>query len=136
MKFFISILIVGGTIWLVSQLVHFYQKSTVNSIDHQRAPATAVVSNPDDDLPPLAPVLEASLKQAMAGGANAMKEWLETNGTYLRDPRKAAIQLDFAQILARSDPAGAKRLYFEVKGRNPQGAAVSGRLQKLAKLFE
>lgn len=136
MKVFISILIIGGTIWLVSQLVHFYQKSTANSIDHQRAPAAAVVANPDDDLPPLAPALEASLKQAMAGGSSAMKEWLETNGPYLRDPRKAAIQLDFAQVLARSDPAGAKRLYLEIKGRNPQGAAVSGRLQKLAKLFD
>ncbi len=136
MKALITILIVGGAIWGLAQLVHFYQKSTANSIDHQRTATTAAPANPDDELPPLPPALEASLKQALAGGAGTMKDWLETNGSFLRDPRKAAIQLDYAQILARSDPAGARRLYQEVKARNPSGAAVSGRLQKLSRLFE
>ena len=136
MKALITILIVGGAIWGLAQLVHFYQKSTANSIDHQRTVAPTASTNPDDELPQLPPALEASLKQALAGGSGTMKEWLDANGPFLRDPRKAAIQLDYAQILARSDPAGAKRLYLEVKGRNPSGAAVSGRLQKLSRLFE
>ena len=136
MKALITILIVGGAIWGLSQLVHFYQKSTANSIDHQRSAAPTASTNPDDELPQLPPALEASLKQALAGGAGTMKDWLDANGPFLKDPRKAAIQLDYAQILALRDPAGAKRLYQEVKARNPTGAAVSGRLQKLSRLFE
>lgn len=135
MKTLITIVIIGAAIWGLSQLIHFYQKSTVNSIDHQKT-SVAVVSNPDDELPSLPPAMEASLKQAMAGGTSAMKEWFEANGAFLRDPRKAAIQLDYAQLLSRSDPAGAKRLYLEVKARNPTGAAVNGRLQRLSRVFE
>lgn len=136
MKALMAILLIAAAIWGMSQIVHVYQKSQANAIDRPRPTSAVAQANPDDDLPPLLPALEASLKQAMAGGASTMKEWMDVNSPYLRDPRKAAIQLDYARILAGSDPAGAKRLYLEVKARNVTVAAVTGRLQKLARIFE
>jgi hypothetical protein len=134
MKTLITIFIVGSAIWGLSQLVKFYEKSRENSIDRPRPVQAA--TNPDDELPPLPPALEASLKTAMAAGALTMREWLDANRIYIQDPRRAAIELDYAQLLSRSDPIGAKLLYQQVKSRNPQGAAVAARLQRLAKIFE
>jgi Na+-transporting methylmalonyl-CoA/oxaloacetate decarboxylase gamma subunit len=136
MKALMAILLIAAAIWGMSQIVHVYQKSQANAIDRPRQAAALTPPNPDDDLPQLPAALEASLKQAMAGSSSSMKDWMDANGPYLHDPRKAAIQLDYARILASSDPAGAKRLYQEVKARNVTLPAVTGRLQKLARLFE
>jgi hypothetical protein len=65
-----------------------------------------------------------------------MREWLEEHQAALRDPRKAAIELDYAQLLVRSDPAGARRVYQLVRSRVPATSPVYDRVQKLAKLFD
>jgi hypothetical protein len=65
-----------------------------------------------------------------------MKEWLAANQSALRDPRRAAIELDYAQLLVRSDPAGARRIYQAVKARTAADSPVYDRVQKLGKLFD
>ena len=129
----IGVLILVAVIWGFSQLVIFYGKTKLES---EGPPKNQQVAAPADPVPPLPPALEASLQQAKAGGAGAVKDWLAANQPYLRDPRKAAIELDFARMLARSDPAGAKRVYLAVKARTPSDSPAYAKVQELAKLFE
>lgn len=129
----IGFLILLTAIWGFSKLVIFYGKT---KLETEGPPRSQQVAAPVDPLPALSPALEASLAQAKNGGASAMKDWLADNQAALRDPRKAAIELDYAQMLVRSDPAGAKRVFQAVKARTPAGSPVAERVQKLGKLFE
>ena len=129
----IGVLIVLVAIWGFSKLVIFYGKT---KLETEGPPKSQQAAAPVDPLPPLAPALEASFQQAKAGGAFAMKDWLAANQAFLRDPKKAAIELDYAQLLVRSDPAGAKRVYHAVKARTPADSPVFERVQKLGRLFE
>ena len=129
----IAILILLVAIWGFSKLVALYDKT---KLENEGAPKIRQVTNPEDSLPPLPPALENSLTQAKNGGAAAMKEWLAANQVALRDPRRAAIELDYAQMLVRGDPAGAKRVYLAVKARTSADSPVYERLQKLGRLFE
>jgi hypothetical protein len=128
-----GVLILLVIIWGFSQLVIFYGKTKLES---EGTPKTQQVAAPTDPVPPLPPALEASLQQAKTGGTDAVKEWLAANQPYLRDPRKAVVELDYARMLARSDPAGAKRVYLAVKERTPAGSPAYAKLRELAKLFE
>jgi hypothetical protein len=87
-------------------------------------------------LPPLTPQMEASLQQAKAGGVDAFKAWLERSLPYLQDPRKADIELDYVQVLARSNPAEARRKFAEVRSRVAPDSPVYERIKKLEKTFQ
>jgi hypothetical protein len=87
-------------------------------------------------LPPLTPQMEAALAQAKAGGVDAFKVWLDRSGPYLQDPRKADIELDYVQMLARSNPAEARRKFAEVKARVTADSPVYERIKKLEKTFQ
>lgn len=129
----IAILILLAAIWGFSKLVSLYNKT---KLENEGPPRVRQAVAPEDSLPPLPPALENSLGQARSGGSAAMKEWLAVNQAALRDPRRAAIELDYAQLLVRGDPAGAKRVYQAVKARTPPDSPVYERLQKLGRLFE
>ena len=88
------------------------------------------------ELPSLTPQLEASPQQAKAGGAAAFKAWLDRYGNAVQDPRKADIELDYVQMLARSDPAGAKRLFATVRARIPADSILIDRVKKLEKIYQ
>jgi hypothetical protein len=129
----IGILILVAGFWGFFKLMGLYNKTKIESEGPAKVQQAAA---PADALPPLPPALEASLAQAKAGGADAMKDWLAANQPYLRDPRKAAIELDYARLLVRSDPAGAKRIYQAVKARTPADSPVAEQLKSLGRLFE
>ena len=133
MKNVFSILIILGVIWGVSKLIGFYDKTKIAT---EGPPRSQTVAPAPDPLPVLPPALETSLQQAQASGASGMRDWLEEHQAALRDPRKAAIELDYAQLLVRSDPAGARRIYQVVRARVPATSPVYDRVQKLAKLFD
>lgn len=133
MSNFFGILILLVVIWGVSNLVGFYNKTKVATEGPPRTQSTAPVADP---LPPLTPALEASLAQARAGGVEGLRDWLSANQAGVRDPRRAAIELDYAQLLVRSDPAGARRIYQAVRSRTAADSPVYDRVQKLGKLFD
>ncbi len=133
MKNVFTILIILSVVWGVSKLIGFYDKTKLAT---EGPPRNQVVAPAPEPLPALAPALEASLQQAQAAGASGMRDWLEEHQAVLRDPRKAAIELDYAQLLVRSDPVGARRIYQVVRARVPAGSPVYDRVQKLAKLFD
>jgi hypothetical protein len=80
--------------------------------------------------------MEKSLQQAQAQGAGAMREWLKAYGNMVQDPRKAWIELDYCLLLARENPAEAKRVFAEVKARTPQSSPVWPRIKQMEKTYQ
>src|SRR5437016_3117290 len=78
------------------------------------------------------PALEAAEKQ----GAPGLKNFLKTYNRVVQDPRKAWIELDYCVLIAREDPAEAKRIFAAVKDRTPASSPVYGRVKKLEKTYE
>jgi len=54
----------------------------------------------------------------------------------VQDPRKAWIELDYCVMVAREDPAEAKRVFRDVKARTAASSPVWPRIQKLQKTYE
>jgi hypothetical protein len=90
----------------------------------------------DESLPSLSPPLEASLASATQAGPQALRQWLNQNGAWVPEPRLSAIQLDYAQMLVRSNPAEARRVYAAVKARTPANSPLASRLKQLSRTFE
>lgn len=114
----------------VSQIVKVYQRSQPDT------PTKGATSAPVDPLPPLPDALQASYQTALAGGAPTLKEWLATYGARVADPRKGDIELEYARLLARNDPGGARRVYLAVKERTPPDSPLIPRIRQLSRLFE
>jgi hypothetical protein len=87
-------------------------------------------------LPGLPRNLEPTLQAAQKQGGAALREWLKTYGKMVQDPRKAWIELDYCVLIARDDPAEARRVFAAVKDRTPASSPVYGRVKKLEKTYE
>ena len=80
--------------------------------------------------------LETSLQAAEQAGAAGLKAWLNTYGRMVRDPRRAWIELDYCVMLARDNPAEAKRLFATSKERTPASSPVYPRIKQLERTYE
>src|SRR5262245_986185 len=80
--------------------------------------------------------LQSTLEAAEKQGAPGLKNFLRTYDRSLQDPRKAWIELDYIVLLARDDPAGAKRLFAMVKDRTSPASPVWPRIKQLEKTYE
>src|SRR5690349_15991141 len=113
----------------------FYWESVKNEETDakKQAAATAVTS---ESLAGVPQGLQQSLQKAQQQGAVALGSWLKMNDRRIQDPRKAWIQLDYCDLIARKDPAEAKRLFAEVKNRTPPSSPVYSRIKSLEKIYE
>ena len=82
-------------------------------------------------LPGMPPQFEASLQNAQAQGAPALAAWLNQYRAHIRDPRLAAIELDYVVLVSRSNPNEAKRVFQSVKARTPASSPVYDRVKRL-----
>ena len=91
-----------------------------------------------DALKGLGSPISQSYQKAVQGGAPALKKWLDENAASpdLQDPRKAWIQLDYVVMVARENPAEAKRVFAQVKARVDSSSPVFPRLKKLAATYD
>ena len=80
----------------------------------------------------LEPTLEAAQKQ----GAIGLRNWLKAYDKVIQDPRKAWIQLDYCVLVAREDPAEARRAFKEVKDRTPASSPVMPRIKQLENTYQ
>ena len=80
--------------------------------------------------------MEDALTKAQQRGASAMGEWLKTTRPMIQDPRLAWIELDYVVILARENPAAAKKVFANVKDRTPPTSPVYPRIKQLEKTYE
>ena len=80
--------------------------------------------------------LEESLSKAQAGGAKTLKAWLDAYGKSVQDPRLASVQLDYVLLVAREDPAEARRVFADVKKRTPASSPVYPRVKQLEPTYQ
>jgi hypothetical protein len=65
-----------------------------------------------------------------------LKDFLSTYGNTVNDPRLAAIELDYAVLVAPSNPSEARRVFAKVKGRLQENSPVYDRMKRLEKTYE
>ena len=127
-------LLIASVVYGVYRISRVYEAADVE--ERARAREAASELAPEASLPALSPQAEATLAAATTTGAPALKTWLEANARFIPEPRLSAIQLDYAQLLIRSNPAEARRIYEAVKARTPVGSPLAPRLARLSKTFQ
>ncbi len=134
----IAALIILLVLWGGWELFFYWERVKNEQETQKKQAAAALVVG--DNLPGMpyntAYQLDKSLKAAQTQGPAAMKNWLKTYGTMVKDPRKAWIELDYCQLLASQDPAEARRIFAEVKARTPQSSPVWPRIKEMEKTYQ
>jgi hypothetical protein len=131
MKAFITLVVVIG-LYLLGKSV--FQQAKVKQAKDE-AIARGDPAKPADGLEGLPAQFEPSLQAAVSQGAPALKAWIERYRSYIRDPKLAAIELDYVVLVSRSNPAEAKRAFQAVKARVRPGSPVYDRVKRLDPTF-
>ena len=111
-----------------------YWEDVRNEKESVRKEQAAAVSS--ETLQGLPYGLDQSLRTAESQGPAALKSWLKDYGHLVQDPRKAWIELDYCVMIARNDPAEAKRVFAAVKERTGPTSPVWKRVKQLAPTYE
>ena len=130
----ITVLIIAVVLYGGWHLFLYWEKVKNEEETAKKQEAAAIVD--PNQLPGLPRNLEPALQAVQRQGAPAMKEWLKIFGPMVQDPRKAWIELDYCALIAREDPAEARRVFAAVKERTPASSPVWGRVKKLEKTYE
>ena len=123
MKALITLLLIVGVYWIGKSISTEYKAKQAK----ENPPHTAT-ANPLEGLPEQ---FEASLQEAESQGAPALKAWLQKYRPYVRDPRLAAIELNYVVLVSRTNPAEAKKVFQSVKRRTPKNSPVYDRVKRL-----
>jgi hypothetical protein len=120
------------------QLFFYWEKvKNEEETEKKQIAAAAVIGDQLPGMPPqLQFQLDNSLRAAQSQGAAALKNWLDTYGRNVQDPRKAWIELDYCTLLSRQNTAEARRIFAEVKKRTPQTSPVWQRIKQIEKTYE
>ena len=136
MKPIISILVilivcVGG--W---KLFEYWEKTDQDQEVTKRADDGADIR--ENDLPGMPYQLEPNYAKARQKGVAGLKEFLDAYGKApkFQDPRKAWVELDYAVLIAGSDPVEAKKIFLDVKSRIRTNAPIYRRIRAMSKTFE
>jgi hypothetical protein len=130
----IAVLIVALMLFGVFKLFFYFEQVKNERETAQKQAAAALVIG--DQLEGLPQSLVASLQAAQTQGTAGLRNWLKTFGHAVQDPRKAWIELDYVVMLARENPAEARKLFAEVKQRTPPSSPVWPRIKQLQSTFE
>jgi hypothetical protein len=135
MRQFLGILIVVAVLMMVKRL---YTKYEAIKKEGSRSEQTTPAANPNDSsaLPGLPPTLEAPLQTAQKQGADGLRNFLAQYHYAIRDPRLAAIELDYVVLVNLKDPAEARRVFKAVQERTPTSSPVYERVKRLAKTYQ
>jgi hypothetical protein len=127
MKALITFLLLFGIYFLGKTIYREAKKKQAK----EEAAARGEPAGPADGLEGMPAHFEASLQQAAAQGAPALKAWIDRYRPYIRDPKLAAIELDYVVLVSRSNPVEAKRAFRTVKARVPPSSPVYDRVKRL-----
>lgn len=140
MKALITIFILLVAVYLFTQLVGFYNRTArpqpQPGWEQEAAPASVPRSAGEESLSGLPPYLEASLAEAQQQGPEALGKWLKTWSKQVKDPRLAAIELDYIVLLNLKDHDAARDLFHQLQARVRPKSPVYPRIQKLAPAYE
>jgi hypothetical protein len=110
-----------------------WQKAENEHAGRRTEAAAAVVNG--DALPGMPYQLDPAYRTAKSRGAAAFQAWYVANERQLADPRKAWIQLELCRMMARENPAEAKKIFAEVQSRVPPSSPVWPQVKELEKTF-
>ena len=130
----IAVLLIVGAIYGGWELFLYWEKVKNEAETKQKQEAAA--AGIGDQLPGMSSKLEPSLLAARKQGAVGLRKWLKAYGTSIEDPRKAWIELDYCVVVAREDPAEARRVFAAVKDRIGPASPVWPRIKQLEKTYE
>jgi hypothetical protein len=102
-------------------------------VAQKQAVAQAIIP---EQLPGLAQSFEPTLQAAQKQGAAGLRNWLKTYDRVVQDPRKAWIELDYCVLVARENPAEARRVFASVKDRTGPASPVYPRVKQLEKTYQ
>lgn len=91
---------------------------------------------PSSQMEGLPKELDPLLQNAQRKGAAGLRAFLKDYGKLVKDPRLAAIQLDYVVAVALEDPVEARRVFAEVKQRTPAASPVYPRIKSLEKTYQ
>ena len=129
-KFLIALVVIVGLALGAKQLIEYWGNFK------DKTPASQVQEIPDDQLPGLPPALQPALDTARQRGATGLRDFLNTYGNTVSDPRRAAIELDYVVLVAPSNPGEARRVFAKVKGRTQSDSPVYNRMKQLEKTYD
>ena len=113
----------------------FYWERVKNEEEEQKKKSVAVAVHPEE-LPGMSFELENNLRAAQSQGPEGLRNFLKFYANRLQDPRKAWIELDYCQMVARENTAEAKRIFADVKRRVPHNSPIWPRIQQLEKTYD
>jgi hypothetical protein len=134
-KALIAICILLVVFWIGQKLLTTYQQIERKSSSGEPYQDSQVAA-PASNLPGVPESLEPSLEAARQQGAAGLRNWLATYGPHVRDPRLAAIELDYVVLISHQDPAEAKRVFKAVQARTPPASPVYSRVKGLERAFQ
>jgi hypothetical protein len=138
MRQVIAILLILGALWGAKELYKYWETVKSRKETEDRAgtrPSANVVTAPTT-LPGSPAELEPSLQAAQKQGAAALKNWLKLYRPYVKDPRLAAIELDYVVLIGSTNPQEARQVFAAVKQRTAPSSPVYPRIQQLAKTYQ
>ena len=130
----ISVLIIVLVIYGGWELFFYWEKVRDEKVNSEKAAAAAAVV--PEQLPGMPAGLEPTLLAAQKAGVTGLKNWLRMYDRKVGDPRLAWIQLDYVVLVARDDPAEARRVFAAVKQRITPASPVYERVKQLEKTYE
>jgi hypothetical protein len=132
MKALISIFIVAACAFMGMKLMQQWDASkNAASVEPKPAPVIATES-----LPGMDGSLETAFADAKKRGVTGLRDFLTRYGRTIRDPRRAAIELDYAALLLKNDPVEARKIFNRVKQRTPESSPVYPRVKQLEKMYQ
>lgn len=99
-----------------------FNKSTPQILDYQ--------------LPGMESSLEGALEVAKKKGASGLRDFLTRYGKTIKDPRLAAIELDYVVLVARDNIVEARKAFARVKQRTSPSSPIYPRIKQLEKTYE
>jgi hypothetical protein len=131
----IAALIIAAVLFVSYQLFLYWDR-VKNAEETARKEAAAKVITSGDQLQGMPYQLNEIYRNAEKQGATGIRAFLKGYGASIQDPRKAWIELDLCQLISRENPAEARRIYAEVKGRTPPDSPVTPRIKQLERTFQ
>jgi hypothetical protein len=129
----IATLVIIAVLYVGYQLFLYWDKV---SHEQELAKKEATTEITPDRLEGMPWQLQSSLDAARKHGATGLREWLQVYGGQLRDPHKAWLELDYCVMIARDNPAEARRIFADVKKRTPQSSPIMPRIKKLEDAYK
>lgn len=132
----LGILMIAGAIYGLVQFNEYWKKVKADQNSANGNGAATAAGPPAHELPGLPPGFEASLEAAQKAGPATMKKWLDAYRKHVRDPRLAAIELDYVVLVGMSDRREAKKVFAGVQARVKPDSPLYKRVQALEKTYK